>query len=239
MKKLKFVLSVVITIVGATFLNVTGVQADNDTAVTPGSGIAVSDDNKTPATATTTAELKVKAGNLTLDAAPDFNFGKDASGQTDPTLSDIINGSLAQVGNTVKTEDANDSHADLNSKLSREKGVLQVSDYRGAGSQWSLSANLGTFTNTLGKENGTADGKIIFTDAKLGLGSIISTDKVIWNSEVAPKNSTVEGAATSTAVLGQGASTLKLSNLQNIKAGQYDAAITWTLSDGKTDVAVD
>lgn len=235
MKQTKFALLAAVTLAGATLINLAGVQA---ATVTPGSGIAVSDDNQTPAVATTTAEFNVNAGQLTLDAAPDFNFSKDVSGQTNPTISDIVNGSLAQVDNTVKSEDGNDSHkAENNSQLSTEKGVLQVSDYRGASSQWSLSAKLGTFTNKNGE--GKADGTITFTDSKLGLGSIASTDRVIWNSAVAPKNSTVEGAATSTAVLGQGASTLKLSNLQDIKAGQYDAAITWTLSDGKTDVAVD
>lgn len=231
MKQTKFALLAAVTLAGATLINVAGVQAAD---VTPGSGIAVSDDNKTPATATTTAEFNVDAGKLTLDAAPDFKFGKDVSGQTNPTLSDIVNGSLVQVSNTVTKEDTSDSHNAVGNKLSKEKGVLQVSDYRGAKSEWSLSANLGTFTNGDSK----ADGKITFTDAKFGLGTITSTDKVIWNSEVAPKSSPVEGAATSTAVLGQGASTLELSNLENIKAGQYDAAITWTLSDGKADVAV-
>ncbi|MFL2064337.1 WxL domain-containing protein [Latilactobacillus sakei] len=235
MKQTKFALLAAVTLAGATLINVAGVQAADTPTVTPGSGIeaTANTEGKLEAKATTTAEFNVEAGKLTLDAAPDFKFGKDKSGQTALTLSDIVNGSLVQVSNTVDKEDTKDSHQN-GSELSKEKGVLQVSDYRGAKSEWSLSANLGTFTNGDSK----ADGEITFTDAKLGLGTITTTNKVIWNSEVAPKNSPVEGAATSTAVLGQGASTLKLSNLENIKAGQYDAAITWTLSDGKAAVAV-
>lgn len=106
------------------------------------------------------------------------------------------------------------------------------------GKKWNLKAKIGEFTDG----NGTAEGTITFGDsAKLGLAGkkISSTDKTILTSaDVVSENSAVlEGASTATELIGAGATTLVLSKQNNIQAGQYNAEITWTLSDGDGGVA--
>jgi len=99
MKQTKFALLAAVTLASATLINVAGVQA-----VTVSDKVAT---KATPAKATTTAEFTVKAGQLTLDAAPDFHFGNDDT----TTINNLKNDDLLQTSNTVDSTHHNDGHA--------------------------------------------------------------------------------------------------------------------------------
>lgn len=172
----------------------------------------------TPATAKTTGEFEVKAGKLTLDAAPDYNFGAH-------DIMDIIkdNASLEQVDNTVKNQ-GTDDHT-TNKGLATTTNKLQVTDYRGAGSIWDLKAQITPFANTSKENAGTIDGIIALTglNSKAEIGKDEST---VWDSTTAATN----GVGSKDVDQTTGA-TLALSNAEGIQAGVYDATITWTLEN--------
>lgn len=225
MKQTQFVLLATITLAGATLANTAGVKAAD-------------------VTAKTTAEFTVKAGNLTLDAAPDFKFGDENT-----TISDVMNSYLPQADQKVtnhvdETEgksvaDHQDSH--VGGALDPAKtNELKISDYRGVGSHWTLSAQLSSFYGTNG---GTANGTIkLAEDTKLGIseGTTISTASVaniLDSATAADKSGKQEGLFTADSTITD--AELKLDNQKDIKDGTYDANITWTLTDGSTTRSVD
>ncbi|ASN59277.1 hypothetical protein CG419_00905 [Latilactobacillus curvatus] len=217
MKQTQFVLFATITLAGATLANTVGVKA--------------ADTSDLKVSAKTTAQFTVKAGELQLDSAPDFNFGKDIDIPT------IMQGDLTQVtqgGNSVEGD--SDSHIAATapeSKLNSETDTLQVKDYRGADSNWTLFASMGDFVNTT-DENSKATGVLTLkaTGTSLENSTIDNKNQVIMSSKnIAPA---LLGATTTTAQFKAG-STVKLSNQTRIKAGTYNAAITWTLMDGLRD----
>lgn len=187
---------------------------------------------------TTTAEFTVTAGDdgsttpggdngsgvnkdLWLVNAPDMNFGTT-------TVAKIIAGTAAmnyQTG-TVNaiTKDAAEN-AD---------GKLAVSDLRGNGAGWKHSANLTQFTNNADKTDANKlNGQIALAltnvdapNATLGTAATLKTDGqdvTIWT---AGKD---EGQGANTADVDT-ATKLTLDKNAQVKAVQYDATITWTLS---------
>lgn len=233
MKQTKFALLAAVTLASATLINVAGVQA-----------VTVSDKVATKATlakATTTAEFTVKAGQLTLDAAPDFHFGNDDT----TTINNLKKDDLLQTSNTVDSTHHNDGHAQTatpadgtQGNIDKDVNTLQVSDYRGAGSEWTLFAQLGEFKNIDTKSEGTATG--VITIGK-GVDNLTTTTigkdaQVIMNTAKTLENTPEKlGAQTTTAdfsTTDDKVSSLKLSELKNIVAGTYQAPITWTLMDG-------
>lgn len=232
MKQTKFALLAAVTLAGATLINVAGVQA-----------ATVSDKVATkaiPAKATTTAEFTVKAGQLTLDAAPDFHFGND-----DTTINNLKNDDLLQKNNTVDSTHHNDGHTQTatpadgtQGNIDKDVNTLQVSDYRGAGSEWTLFAQLGEFKNIDTKSKGTATG--VITIGK-GVDNLTTTTigkdaQVIMNTantlKTTPEKLGAQTTTTDFSATGDKVSSLKLSELNNIVAGTYQAPITWTLMDG-------
>lgn len=236
MKQTKFALLAAVTLAGVTLINVARAQAAD---VTPGSGIAVSDDNKTPATATTTAEFNVKGGKLTLDAAPDFNFGTKDGIDINTIMHANHEAPITQISSTDLKKHSDD-HTKTGSINQSATDTLQVSDYRGVNNHWTLSTTMSQFTSANG---GTADGKILLDNAKLGLSDKVidtNTSNVIMTSADALSLATSgnqEGLFTVARQLDAG-SKLELSNLKDIQNGVYDAAITWTLSDNPTTKSV-
>lgn len=190
----------------------TAVNAEGETPET-NNGIEATE--TAPAKATTTGEFSVDAGKLTLDAAPDYNFGKHSI--MDITKKDA---SLDQVDNAVKNH--TDSH-DGKTGLATTTDTLQVSDFRGAGSQWDLNAVITPFTNK--DAQGSVNGEIALTglnkDAKIN-GSV----STVWTSDIAG----TDGQASKKVDQKSGAK-LNLSGATNIQAGTYDAEITWTLAN--------
>lgn len=232
MKQTKFALLAAVTLAGATLINVAGVQA-----------ATVSDKVATkaiPAKATTTAEFTVKAGQLTLDAAPDFHFGND-----DTTINNLKNDDLLQTSNAVDSTHHNDGHTQTatpadgtQGNIDKDVNTLQVSDYRGAGSEWTLFAQLGEFKNIDTKSKGTATG--VITIGK-GVDNLTTTTigkdaQVIMNTantlKTTPEKLGAQTTTTDFSATGDKVSSLKLSELKNIVAGTYQAPITWTLMDG-------
>lgn len=193
--------------------------ADGD--VTP-TGIEATND--TPATAKTTGEFEVKAGKLTLDAAPDYNFGAH-------DIIDIIKdgASLDQIDNTVKNDAVDDHNTDTG--LAKTTDKLQVTDYRGAGSVWDLKAEMTPFTNTSKDNAGTVDGVITLTGLNEG-AEIGSTSSTVWDSATAA----TDGQASKDVEQKTGAK-LGLSNATGVQAGVYDATITWTLENTAAQTA--
>lgn len=113
-----------------------------------------------------------------------------------------------------------------------------MSDYRGAGSEWTLFAQLGEFKNIDTKSERTATG--VITIGK-GVDNLTTTTigkdaQVIMNTAKTLENTPEKlGAQTTTAdfsTTDDKVSSLKLSELKNIVAGTYQAPITWTLMDG-------
>lgn len=232
MKQTKFALLAAVTLAGATLINVAGVQA-----------ATVSDKVATkaiPAKATTTAEFTVKAGQLTLDAAPDFHFGKD-----DTTINNLKNDDLLQTSNAVDSTHHNDGHTQTatpadgtQGNIDKDVNTLQVSDYRGAGSEWTLFAQLGEFKNIDTKSKGTATGVITIGKGvdNLTTKTIGKDAQVIMNTantlKTTPEKLGAQTTTTDFSATGDKVSSLKLSELKNIVAGTYQAPITWTLMDG-------
>ncbi|XRJ97100.1 WxL domain-containing protein [Latilactobacillus sakei] len=232
MKQTKFALLAAVTLAGATLINVAGVQA-----------ATVSDKVATkaiPAKATTTAEFTVKAGQLTLDAAPDFHFGND-----DTTINNLKNDDLLQTSNAVDSTHHNDGHTQTatpadgtQGNIDKDVNTLQVSDYRGAGSEWTLFAQLGEFKNIDTKSKGTATGVITIGKGvdNLTTKTIGKDAQVIMNTantlKTTPEKLGAQTTTTDFSATGDKVSSLKLSELKNIVAGTYQAPITWTLMDG-------
>lgn len=232
MKQTKFALLAAVTLAGATLINVAGVQA-----------ATVSDKVATkaiPAKATTTAEFTVKAGQLTLDAAPDFHFG-----DVDTTINNLKNDDLLQTSNAVDSTHHNDGHTQTatpadgtQGNIDKDVNTLQVSDYRGAGSEWTLFAQLGEFKNIDTKSKGTATGVITIGKGvdNLTTKTIGKDAQVIMNTantlKTTPEKLGAQTTTTDFSATGDKVSSLKLSELKNIVAGTYQAPITWTLMDG-------
>lgn len=185
---------------------------------------------------TTTAEFTVNAGGSTtpggdkgsgvnkdlwLVNAPDMNFGTT-------TVAEIIAGTAAMnyQDGTVK--------AQTGDAAENTDGKLAVSDLRGNGAGWKLSANLTQFTNNADKTDANKlDGQlalaltnVVAQNATLGTEATLKTDGQdvpIWTA------GQDEGQGANTADVDT-ATKLTLDKNAKVKAAQYDATITWTLS---------
>lgn len=166
--------------------------------------------------AKTNATFDVTAGELSLEKAPAFTFETT-------TLNNVVNDKNAQ------------------KQTNTDKNQLVVSDYRGYGNTWKLTAAmtpfyLGADQTSASKINAslimnadnvaTTNGQSAAFAAKtLDSGSNGTT---IWdNTEAA-----TDGAATATATFT--GSTLKVTDSAQVKAGTYTADINWTLADVNT-----
>lgn len=212
-----------LVLTGSTLANLNTVKADD--VVAQGDGVIATADKA--ATATTTAEFAVKAGNLSLMSAPDFNFGTIS-------LPDLITGVKAQPlsSNDVKNQVAEDNHV-KNNGLSTDTDKLTVQDYRGLGdaAKWTLSAQLGDFT---GKKGSTITGATITLPA---MDNLTTEAKTFGSSvtEIIAKTGTNENGIYS-AGLNKNV-TLNVKGTGATMADTYDAPITWTLSTVETGVA--
>ncbi|MCZ2733514.1 WxL domain-containing protein [Lacticaseibacillus rhamnosus] len=188
-------------------------------------------------TKTSVAEINLKEGELTLDAVPDLNFGEIP-------LANILAGDVTKalkdntvpVGPIKTTTDPKDGN---------DTGDLSVTDLRGTNAGWELTAQLGALTN---KTNQTLAGTMTLQGANM---STDNTDYDGINNPTQPKTLTIGGTAVTiwraakadggtNMGQGQGKNTVKISDTNTslaltknptATAGQYQAAITWTLSD--------
>ncbi|WP_225047920.1 WxL domain-containing protein [Lacticaseibacillus kribbianus] len=210
-----------------------------------------------PAVGTTTAEFTVNAGdgtnpdtnpggdngtglnaNLWLVKAPDLNFGTT-------NVAAIIKGTTLNYQN-------GDVKAKTNDPAENADGLLQVSDNRGIGAGWTLSASLSDLTTTSVDKTKLTD--TTYRDQVSKSGDLLSGAlKLQLTKPVSPNADLGQTAALSTdnqnvtiwtagANQGQGDSTATVTNdtaltidaNAAVKAAQYDATITWTLSSTVT-----
>ncbi|MDO1604483.1 WxL domain-containing protein [Lactobacillus sp. YT155] len=177
-------------------------------------------DDSDSATANTTAQFNVEPGQLNLKSAPDFNFG----GHTLQDLMTLINNkaSMSQSGNTV------DPHSDSHD-ITSDNSHLAVSDYRGSGNSWQLSASISDFKNLNG--TGTVSGLINLAGVNKD-ASISGSQSVIWTSDQAytAQGELIDGQGESSIDMSQG-STLTLSNPLALQSGNYQATVNWVLEN--------
>ena len=192
-------------------------------------------DSTGSATGKSDATVKVVSGYLTLDAVPDMNFGQTAQSETAPSEALPL-----QDNQGIVDDDGNDS------------GLLKVTDSRpdktadatAKTMPWQLTAQLGNFTATNSSSTSTAvptDGWAINLEQKSGSNTQDSMPALAQPALTAGGSARQVLRATDTR--GQGstmvyynkADSASLTMPANVKAGQYDAPITWTLNATPND----
>lgn len=179
-----------------------------------------------------------EAGGLTLDKVPDLKF-VDTNVKDVATTGATLALESGKVSNgTSKGNTATDGNSDLK---------LQVSDYRGGTSGWNLTANLSDFKTTSGagatlkaaelnlayKDDGS-DNPINASSAKLtpGVGSpVLSANETDGKTGLGLNKFEIvlpTESADGTKVEG---TTLSFDKTSTVKAGTYQADITWTLGN--------
>ena len=217
-------------------------------AIAPAAVSAATPDGS--AQGTTTAEFEVTAGggkdnpggdngsgdnaNLWLVKAPDLLF-------TNATVADIISGTTVhyQSGATkTKTGDAAEN----------QDGALQISDLRGTGAGWTLTASVNEPSLGDSKLEGTLT--LAFKDAKSDfVGTTHDDGTPDLPATAAPQTATLSTSGTTATVWtaaaksGQGANTatvdpattkFDISANPGVTHGTYDATVTWTLGSTVT-----
>lgn len=219
-------------------------------ALAGGSGVVFAADATTlPADATdgsasgkSTAEFKVEAGDtgkLTLDKVPDLNFGttnvKDIATK-DVTLS-LVDGKVTSDDTvTSKKKTATNGTDDLN---------LEVSDYRGGTTGWDLYAQLSPFTAinsnvtlkatklNLSLKDGDSKGENKsdnFVDSAKTLKTIEPTNTATPILTTAKDSDEGLGKNVLSVLTGE-KTQLTIGKNTQVKAGTYQADVTWTLGN--------
>jgi len=180
------------------------------------------------AQATSDAEFTVTAGALSLNQVPNIMLGST-------TVKDIATGPTTTLNVTTGAPTAGTAYDGNN------EGALNVTDFRGDNSGWSLTVGMSPFTSST---------KATITDATLSLdqttGTMDNTATAVPNSLKLTQSTVTNGWITSPQTLwdaaantGQGtnsATTAASSNLaigkqSNVVAGTYDATLYWALQN--------
>lgn len=198
-----------------------------------------------------TAEFTVKpgdgsegggeAGGLTLDKVPDLKFASTS-------VKDVATGNveLKLTSGTVTNDDTVTSKGKT-AKNGDSDLKLQVSDYRGGTSGWNLTANLSDFKTTSGagatlkaaelnlayKDDGS-DNPINASSAKLtpGVGSpVLSANETDGKTGLGLNKFEIVLPTESTDGTKVEGTTLSFDKTSTVKAGTYQADITWTLGN--------
>lgn len=180
-----------------------------------------------PAIGTSTAEFQVTPGDLTLDKVPDLKF-------VGTSVKDIVAGNVTlnlDSGNVTKTDRAktNNGTADLN---------LEVSDYRGGTTGWDLYAQLSPFKAI--DSNDTLEAtelnlSLKDSDSDNPIKSIGTKDIVATNTAtpiLTTAKDSDEGLGKNILSVLTGEKTqLTIPQNKKVKAGTYQADVTWTLGN--------
>lgn len=186
-------------------------------------------------TKTSVAEINLTPGDLTLDTVPDLNFGQIpiASILSGPATKTLENNKVPQ--GPVKTPVPDDPN---------QKGELSVTDTRGTNAGWQLTAQLGELKETTGKKlsgtmtlqgaNMTTDNSSIDVTLNPTVAKTLTIEGPavdIWRAAAADGTSTGQGQGVNKVEVKDNKTSLTLDQNSSATAGQYQAAITWTLSD--------
>lgn len=201
-------------------------SGNTDTIVSAEQTVFTANDAQT-ARANSTAQFTVKAGQLTLVAVPNLNFG-------DVEAATIVNGGKQSlVDNTVD----NGSSKGQSAFDGNNAGKLIVSDMRGTGKGWSLSASMNPDFTSEASEASTLKGLSLTLDAK-GSNIFFESNKAL---ELAGTNigndaktvvSTNDNTGVGDTTFNLNAASLKFPKATNsiFKAGvPYQSDVTWIL----------
>ena len=178
------------------------------------------------------AEINVEAGVLTLEKVPDLRFDKvsiaELAGDTGVTKN-LLDNSVSDQGPVKTGSDNKDGNSD---------GELTITDYRGSGVGWELTAQVGEMINGAGLSlagsivlkgsTPVVDGSTpqsVSPDTEVTL-PINGAAVTIWKA--AAKQG--QGKNTST-FKANGGTKIELASNKTAVTGLYQAPITWTLSD--------
>ena len=178
------------------------------------------------------AEINVEAGVLTLEKVPDLRFDKvsiaELAGDTGVTKN-LLDNSVSDQGPVKTSSDNKDGNSD---------GELTITDYRGSGVGWELTAQVGEMINGAGQSlagsivlkgsTPVVDGSTpqsVSPDTEVTL-PINGAAVTIWKA--AAKQG--QGKNTST-FKANGGTKIELASNKTAVTGLYQAPITWTLSD--------
>ncbi|WP_057756635.1 WxL domain-containing protein [Lapidilactobacillus dextrinicus] len=200
----------------ALLLAVTGVGATQASAAT--------DDT----TATTTAEFSIENGTLTLDKAPDLQFGK-------VNIADVLSGkttSLSLANNSVSKQVAGETTA-----KAPTEGVIQVTNYDATVASWNLTAKATAFDGMTGVKMNIAPQNVKTTNgSKTAATSTPGSDSDVINDAVDVLDGAPAMGVTTADVKkddSKAAATLDLSGVKDasqITTGTHQSTVTWTLS---------
>lgn len=171
------------------------------------------------------AEFKVKPGELTLDEVPNMHFEPT-------TVKDIATtgATLAYKDSTLTQKIDSEGNASVPATSDgNSKGFIQVSDFRGTKAGWKLSVALGDFTN--GKDTLTGTTLSLVTGKQI---SVLGDDGsyLVYDATKAPN----KGVAVNRFNVDSN-SKLTIPQNENVKAGTYQADLTWTLANTATTTA--
>ena len=181
------------------------------------------------------AEINVEAGVLTLEKVPDLRFDKvsiaELAGDTGVTKN-LIDNSVSDQG-PVKTSGANAANADGNNT-----GELTITDYRGSGLGWELTAQVGEMINGAGQ---SLAGSIVLKGSTPVVDGSTPQSVSPDTEVILPINGAAVTIWKAAAKQGQGKNTstfkanggtkIELASNKTAVTGLYQAPITWTLSD--------
>lgn len=157
----------------------------------------------------TTASIEFIAGQLTLTEAPSFDFGSNAISAATTEYSPSTSGN---------------------------SGTLSISDLRGSGEGWNVTAALSPFQNSGNGSLAGASLSLKGSAVNAGAGTT-STAPVVETNIVLTSDNTAVAVESASSLTGQGVwnttwSTPTLKVLGGTaQAGQNNATIDWTLSD--------
>lgn len=206
-------------------------------AIAP-AAVSAADTTTGPATGSTIAEFKVNPGDGTTPPTGDHGTGDNANlwlvKAPDLLFEDATVGQLI-AGDTLpfKSGETGKKTTDAAENQTRD---LAITDNRGSGAGWTLTASVGEPTDT--KTNLTGTLNLGFTGATSAVPGTAAPQVAALSTDGTA--ATVWAAAAQT---GQGANTakvdaattsFKINGDPTVTAGTYDATVTWTLGSTVT-----
>lgn len=166
---------------------------------------------ETPAGNTSVAEFNVDAGKLTLNEVPDMLFNN------------VSFENLVKNNTTTLNYAAGTDAVKGNAESKSNQNSLDLTDYRGTDAGWTVNATMTAFSNGKSSLNGVLNYKGLGTISNTGSSKIVSGKEYTYSSTPSSEDTSLKVTPTDN------------QKKSGLTAGQYDADITWTLSDTAAD----